>query len=111
MQVVTEGPLGASAVAVARELGIPVVSEFHTNFHAYSRHYGFAWLENLVAAHLRRLHNRSRMTLVPSHQLGVDLARGVAALFIAAMMAMIAALGLFLREVFLAVRSGTHNQP
>lgn len=43
--------------------------------------------------------------------LGVDLARGVAALFIAAMMAMIAALGLFLREVFLAVRSGTHNQP
>jgi hypothetical protein len=43
--------------------------------------------------------------------LGVDLARGVAALFIAAMLAMIAALGLFLREVFLAVRSGTHNQP
>jgi len=43
--------------------------------------------------------------------LGVDLARSVAALFIAAMLAMIAALGLFLREVFLAVRSGTHNQP
>ena len=43
--------------------------------------------------------------------LGVDLARSVAALFIAAMLAMIAALGLFLREVFLAVRSGTHNKP
>lgn len=43
--------------------------------------------------------------------LGVDLARSVATLFIAAMVAMIAALGLFLREVFLAVRSGTHNQP
>jgi hypothetical protein len=42
--------------------------------------------------------------------LGADLARGVAALFIAAMLAMIGALGLFLREVFLAVRSGTHNQ-
>ncbi|MCK9389309.1 MAG: glycosyltransferase family 1 protein [Sulfuritalea sp.] len=75
VQVVTEGPLGASAIAAARELGIPVVSEFHTNFHAYSRHYGFGWLESLVAAHLRRLHNRSRMTLVPSRQLGVDLAR------------------------------------
>jgi glycosyltransferase involved in cell wall biosynthesis len=75
VQVVTEGPLGASAIGAARELGIPVVSEFHTNFHAYSRHYGFAWLENLVALHLRRLHNRSRMTLVPSHQLGVDLVR------------------------------------
>ena len=43
--------------------------------------------------------------------LGVDLARGVAALFIAAMLAMIAGLGLFLREVYLAVRTGTHNQP
>ncbi len=43
--------------------------------------------------------------------LGVELARGVAALFIGAMLAMIAGLSLFLREVFLAVRSGTHNQP
>lgn len=43
--------------------------------------------------------------------LGVDLARSVAALFIAAMLAMIAGLGLFLREVYLAVRAGTHNQP
>jgi len=42
--------------------------------------------------------------------LGVDIARSVAALFIAAMLAMIAALSLFLREVFLAVRSGTHNK-
>ena len=41
VQIVTEGPLGASAAAAARHLGIPVVSEFHTNFHAYSRHYGF----------------------------------------------------------------------
>ena len=38
-------------------------------------------------------------------------ASSAAALFIAAMLAMIAALGLFLREVFLAVRSGTHNKP
>ncbi len=75
VQVATEGPLGASAIAAARDLDIPVVSEFHTNFHAYSRHYGFAWLEGIVAAHLRRLHNRSRMTLVPSRQLGVELQR------------------------------------
>lgn len=43
--------------------------------------------------------------------MGVDLARGVATLFIGAMLAMIAGLSLFLREVYLAVRSGTHNQP
>jgi glycosyltransferase involved in cell wall biosynthesis len=75
VQVVTEGPLGASAIGAARALGIPVVSEFHTNFHAYSRHYGFGWLEDLVALHLRRLHNRCHLTLVPSHQLGIDLVR------------------------------------
>ena len=43
--------------------------------------------------------------------LGVDLARTVASLFIAAMLAMIAGLSLFLREVYLAVRGGSHNQP
>lgn len=43
--------------------------------------------------------------------LGVDLARSVAVTFVTAMLAMIAGLGLFLREVFLAVRSGTHNRP
>jgi glycosyltransferase involved in cell wall biosynthesis len=75
VQVVTEGPLGASAVAAARALRIPVVTEFHTNFHAYSRHYGFGWMEHLVALHLRRLHNRGDSTLVPSHQLGIDLMR------------------------------------
>jgi glycosyltransferase involved in cell wall biosynthesis len=75
VQVVTEGPLGASAVGAARALGIPVVTEFHTNFHAYSRHYGLGWLERLVALHLRRHHNRGDVTLVPSHQLGIDLMR------------------------------------
>jgi hypothetical protein len=43
--------------------------------------------------------------------IGIDLARTVATLFIAAMLAMIAGLSLFLREVYLAVRAGTHNQP
>lgn len=41
--------------------------------------------------------------------LSVDLARVVAGLFIGAMLAMIAGLSLFLREVYLAVRTGSHN--
>lgn len=73
VQVVTEGPLGASAIAVARELGIPVVSEFHTRFAAYSRHYGFGWMEPAVRAHLRRLHNRACTTLVPTQSLALEL--------------------------------------
>jgi hypothetical protein len=44
VHVATEGPLGWSAVAAAHRLGIPVASDFHTNFHSYSRHYGVGWL-------------------------------------------------------------------
>ncbi|MDO9271981.1 MAG: glycosyltransferase family 1 protein [Rugosibacter sp.] len=73
IQVATEGPLGASAIAAAHELDIPVVSEFHTNFHAYSRHYGFSWLEGLVAMHLRRLHNKSAVTLAPTFAVAREL--------------------------------------
>lgn len=40
--------------------------------------------------------------------LATDLARMVAALFVLSMCAMIAALSLFLREIYLAVRAGTH---
>lgn len=42
--------------------------------------------------------------------LSVDIARAVAGLFIAAMLAMIAGLGLFLREIFLAVQTGHHTR-
>jgi len=73
IQVATEGPLGASAIAAAHKLDIPVVSEFHTNFHAYSRHYGFGWLEGLVAMHLRRLHNKSAVTLAPTFAVAREL--------------------------------------
>jgi glycosyltransferase involved in cell wall biosynthesis len=69
VQVVTEGPLGSSAIAAARHLGLPVVSEFHTNFHDYSRHYGFGLLRGMVAGYLRRLHNRADCTLVPTAQM------------------------------------------
>ena len=42
--------------------------------------------------------------------LSVELARGVAGLFVLTMMAMVAAWSLFLCEVYLAVRAGTHNR-
>ena len=66
VHLVTEGPLGSSALAAARKLDIPVSSDFHTNFHSYSRHYGFGWLYQAVAVHLRKLHNRTDTTLVPT---------------------------------------------
>ena len=75
VHLVTEGPLGASALAAARKLGIPVSSDFHTNFHSYSQHYGFGWLQKTVAAHLRNLHNRTDATLVPTLELRDTLAK------------------------------------
>jgi glycosyltransferase involved in cell wall biosynthesis len=74
VHVVTEGPLGWAAVSAATALGIPLSSDFHTNFHAYTEHYGFGWLQGAVAGYLRRLHNRTACTLVPTEQLKSELA-------------------------------------
>jgi glycosyltransferase involved in cell wall biosynthesis len=74
VHVVTEGPLGWSAVSAARRLGIPVTSGFHTNFDRYSLHYGLGWMRPAVAAYLRSLHRRTRATMVPTAALAADLA-------------------------------------
>jgi glycosyltransferase involved in cell wall biosynthesis len=74
VHIATVGPLGWSALAAARRLGIPVASDFHTNFHAYSRHYGFAWLARPVAAYLRAFHNRATCTMVPTREMAEALA-------------------------------------
>ncbi|WP_332673341.1 glycosyltransferase family 4 protein [Aromatoleum sp.] len=66
VHVATEGPLGWSAVSAAAKLGIPVTSDFHTNFDHYSQHYGVGWLKQPVSAYLKRLHNRTALTLVPT---------------------------------------------
>ncbi len=73
VHVVTEGPLGATGVSAARELGIPVTSSFHTNFHAYTKNYGFALMNRLVLGWLRRVHNRTRRTFAPTDELCAEL--------------------------------------
>ena len=76
VHIVTEGPLGWSALRAARQLGLPVVSEFRTNFHAYSHHYGVGWLSSPVMAYLRHFHNRTATTMVPTEALRRELAEG-----------------------------------
>jgi glycosyltransferase involved in cell wall biosynthesis len=66
VHIVTEGPLGWSALSVANRLGIPNSTDFHTNFHTYSKHYGVGWLHKPIAAYLRTFHNKARCTLVPT---------------------------------------------
>lgn len=75
VHIATEGPLGWSALAAARTLGIPVATDFHTNFHTYTRDYGMAWLSRPVAAYLRSFHNRAACTIVPTREIAEELAR------------------------------------
>ena len=69
VHVATEGPLGLSAVRTARSLGIPVTSSFHTNFHAYARHYKASLLRSVALSWLRHVHNQTLRTFAPTAEL------------------------------------------
>ncbi|MFN7098337.1 MAG: glycosyltransferase, partial [Gammaproteobacteria bacterium] len=69
VQIVTEGPLGYSAMKAAQKLNIPVISDFHTNFDQYSRYYRLSGFFNLAKRYLRHVHNQTLVTLVPTHEL------------------------------------------
>jgi glycosyltransferase involved in cell wall biosynthesis len=73
VHVVTEGPLGWSAVAAARKLHLPLTSSFHTNFHSYSQHYGMGILKSPIESYLRKLHNRTQATMVPTRAMQQEL--------------------------------------
>jgi glycosyltransferase involved in cell wall biosynthesis len=73
VHIVTEGPLGWSALAAAHKLKLPVSTDFHTNFHTYSKHYGIGWLKRPIAAYLRKFHNRALCTMVPTDGMRRDL--------------------------------------
>lgn len=67
--VATEGPLGWSAMRVAAQLGIPSSSGFHTRFDEYMREYGVGFLQPLAVRWMRRFHNTSAATIVPTCEL------------------------------------------
>jgi glycosyltransferase involved in cell wall biosynthesis len=69
VHIATEGPLGWSALQTARRLRLPVTSDFRTNFHAYSKHYGMGWLHKPIMAYLRKFHNHTHRTMVPTAEL------------------------------------------
>ena len=73
--IATEGPLGLCALRVARRLGIPVVSGFHTNFQQYFNQYGLSLFTRAMTRYLRWFHNRSNLTLVPSASQRLELTR------------------------------------
>jgi glycosyltransferase involved in cell wall biosynthesis len=73
VHIATEGPLGWSAISAARQLGIPVATDFHTNFHNYSQYYGVGWLNKPITSYLRYFHNKTDCTMVPTAELQKNL--------------------------------------
>jgi glycosyltransferase involved in cell wall biosynthesis len=66
VHLATPGPLAWSALAAARALGIPTTSDFRTNFHQYGRYYGVGALARPILGLLRRFHNLTQRTFVPT---------------------------------------------
>lgn len=73
VHVATEGPLSWSALQAAQTLRLPVTSDFRTNFHSYCQHYGVGWLSKPIVAYLRKFHNRTAFTMVPTQSMKYQL--------------------------------------
>lgn len=73
VHIATEGPLGWSALNAAVQLRLPVTTDFRTNFHTYTSHYGIGWLQRPITAYLRKFHNRAHCTTVPTETLRREL--------------------------------------
>ncbi|WP_130803367.1 glycosyltransferase family 4 protein [Acinetobacter ihumii] len=67
VHIVTEGPLGLTALHAARSRSIPVSSGFHSPFQDFSRFFDLAFLLKPIQNYLRWFHNSTDMTCVPSH--------------------------------------------
>lgn len=66
VHIATPGPLAWAALAAARRRGIATTSDFRTNFHQYAGHYGLGFLSGAALGLLRRFHNLTDCTFVPT---------------------------------------------
>lgn len=57
---------GIIAPHVVSNMRVPLISSYHTDFGAYTYHYGFGFMKDLTNFWLRWIHNRTRITLCPS---------------------------------------------
>ncbi|HSQ04966.1 MAG TPA: glycosyltransferase family 1 protein [Burkholderiales bacterium] len=75
IHIAPEGPLGWSALQAALACAIPVTSDYRTQFHRYSTHYGVGWLQEVIDRYLRAFHNRAHATFVATEALREELAK------------------------------------
>lgn len=65
--------LGVAGRHAARQIGAPLVGVYHTDFPAYTAHYGLGGLRALLYGYLRWVHNSCAVTLCPSSATIADL--------------------------------------
>ena len=66
VHIVTEGPLGFTALHAAKVKRIPVSSGFHSPFQEFSRFFDLAFLVKPIQRYLKWFHNNTQLTCVPS---------------------------------------------
>ena len=71
----TEFVIGRLALSVARELGIPCCTTYHTNFGQYADAYGVSWLRRPVEQWISRVHRLADRTYTPSTVARAELER------------------------------------
>lgn len=57
--------LGASALRLARRIGVPAVASMHTRFETYPGYYGFGFMERPLLAMLRRFYRHCDAVVAP----------------------------------------------
>jgi glycosyltransferase involved in cell wall biosynthesis len=58
--------LGPFGLSYARRLGVPILASFHTHVPRYARYYGGGFIEPVLWAYLRAVHNQAQLNLCPS---------------------------------------------
>jgi len=66
IHIVTEFTIGIAGLLVGRELGIPMVSSFHTDYDKYMDYYKMSGLKPLAWKILKKIHNSCALTFCPS---------------------------------------------
>lgn len=66
IHMVNLASLGIVGMRLARDLGVPTVASYHSDFPRYVHHYGMPFLEESVWAYFRWLHNQADLNLCPS---------------------------------------------
>lgn len=66
VHIVTEFCMGFAGLNAARQLSLPVVMSYHTNFDQYLEHYKLELLEEPLWQYMRWFHSYAQLTLCPS---------------------------------------------